>query len=492
MAETVTNSLVIRDYHTIPGALNAARDIYLFPVVRSTNRRGATTQWMITVRLYELAASQTFEELAELAKSDTTPSLLITDDMFDNKRMAPNVVARIRTYNCIGAGKLSARDPTYVREGANIGKASETNVFCQALRDALGVYNKHNRIVTNPNTTTCAYRPRPMLARSLFSISQNTFGRPLCDGATAQALTEELARNNARVANDPIIFVQPKLNGVRAIATLEGDDNVIVYGRTSLLFNEIESVHSAAKQLLTACAGNATLRTLLNGWRLYLDGELYKHGASLQEISGMVRRVNGTAQPVSGIKLHVYDIFVMNDTITRPMTFSERLYVLKQLREMGVGKQGIEFVETVIIAGSPEERALLLREQYLRFLSEGYEGAIVRLDDAYEHAANNYHSASLLKIKPLYDGEYAVVGTKLATGGAARDAMLVVCKTSDGVEFTVTPMGALAERSKTGELTRKVNEIISRLESIIVYFDELSKDRVPLRARTKCETRTFA
>jgi hypothetical protein len=48
----------------------------------------------------------------------------------------------IKVDSRIEGGKIKKSDATIVKSGKNIGKASATNVFCQSLRDALGLHNK--------------------------------------------------------------------------------------------------------------------------------------------------------------------------------------------------------------------------------------------------------------------------------------------------------------------------------------------------------------
>jgi hypothetical protein len=64
-----------------------------------------------------------------------------------------------------------------------------------------------------------------------------------------------------------------------------------------------------------------------------------------------------------------------------------------------------------------------------RFISEGYEGAIARKDSAgYRYSYSGYHSSGLLKIKPLYDSEFPVVGFTQGTSGKDVGALVWVCE----------------------------------------------------------------
>jgi hypothetical protein len=64
-----------------------------------------------------------------------------------------------------------------------------------------------------------------------------------------------------------------------------------------------------------------------------------------------------------------------------------------------------------------------------RFLAEGYEGAIARKDGAgYRYSYSGYHSSGLLKIKPLFDSEFAVVGFTQGTSGKDVGALVWVCE----------------------------------------------------------------
>jgi ATP-dependent DNA ligase len=126
-------------------------------------------------------------------------------------------------------------------------------------------------------------------------------------------------------------------------------------------------------------------------------------------------------------------------------------------------------------------------------LREGYEGAIARIDGhAYKHGRSN----ALIKIKLAHDAEFRVVAFTSALRGSSRGAMLFVCETKTNpntaaTTFTVTPTGPISARraymrqaqNARFEPTDEAREKWLG-KYIIVKFDALSRDGIPLRART--------
>jgi hypothetical protein len=101
-------------------------------------------------------------------------------------------------------------------------------------------------------------------------------------------------------------------------------------------------------------------------------------------------------------------------------------------------------------------------------------------------------------MKPDFDGEYEIIGWTTGRRGKAADAVMINCKTAAGKEFAVTPAMTLEMRRA---LARKMSEVEPNGKThfinhwlgrpLIVTFDELSKDDVPQRARTKMVIRTW-
>jgi len=242
------------------------------------------------------------------------------------------------------------------------------------------------------------------------------------------------------------VDVQPKLDGVRCMAYWEGD-SVKLMSRGGKYWECCDHIVAELEQILP------------KGW--VLDGELYIHGATFQEITRMVKKMRPESVTV---KYHVYDVPRSHDD--EGNVWNDRIEDLGDLAEAFEDEECLEVVTTYL---ADDEDAVF--ELQSKFLEDGYEGAIVReLDGEYRFG---YRSRSLLKVKNFTDKEYEITG--FTTGvGKFEGSIVWICKTEIGQEFKVVPQGTMEERQKTYETA---NEHIGEL--LKVKFFELTDDGIP-------------
>jgi ATP-dependent DNA ligase len=100
---------------------------------------------------------------------------------------------------------------------------------------------------------------------------------------------------------------------------------------------------------------------------------------------------------------------------------------------------------TVVVLVRTEKVVALsdFRRLFSEFVEAGYEGIMLRNADGIYRA--NYRSNDLQKYKEFIEDEYLITGY---TQGEGRDAGAViwVCETADGKEFTVRPRGTMEQR----------------------------------------------
>lgn len=449
-------SIVIKDYHTqIPGKILDDGVTWKFPVIYTKNALGATLSWSIIVRVVptEDRDPKTFND------DDWMP---IEQSWLDNKPLGDELMAWI----CVQSGQinnetgvLKIRDvvPTLLLKGKNSGRANATNVFCQALRDALGMYNKQLRKATSDDRNLLP----PMLAQNIKD-------------------QKNLIIDEANPA-----YIQPKFNGVRSVSTIV-DNKWIMYSRRKLKYPGFdyirEELDTVKKSDLEITVNN--VKYLVT----HLDGEVYSHGVGLQIISGVSRRPHVDGDP--DLHYQVYDCILSDMNVL----YSIRKQVLDKLFEGPLRLcSHIHEVPTDVITSIEAADPI-----YQNYLTNGYEGAMIRLDHKYDVSYNEHHSKSLLKFKPTFDHEYNIIGFEQATKGKAAGALMMNCETIDHKQFSVTPALELIERLS---MYKKMNSIEPNGKNhftnhwlnrqLIVYYDELSSDNVPQRARTKMEIRTW-
>jgi ATP-dependent DNA ligase len=445
----------------------------MFPPVVSVNSHGKKTEWRIVVRLFRDDEHVKGKEVLEESFIE------IADEYFDNKPMHDTIRGWLKVFSKTGEnGKIRDVVPTIVKEGKNAGRANATNVFCQSLRDALSLHNKQLKKVKGEQIVGETTRYPPLLAQV---FKDQTGFENFPTDIEAIPITKEV-RDFLDQPLPERMFLQKKYNGVRTVATLDKDDHG----------NEIAIMYSRQKHLYPGFPYvNTELLPVLKyyweeGRHLYLDGEIYKHGELLQQISGDARReyTEGKAK----YNYMVYDLFIANEP---DLKYSERMELLDEIFENFedhlVYTKRVDTVEPKTFED--------IRKEYVKYVrDEKFEGAMVRRDFPYRYSYNGYHSNVLLKIKPTYDDEFEVVGWETGEKGKAAEALMIVCQTKEGKRFPVTPARELPDRIA---LAKKMNDIEENGKThfenewnhkyVKVYFDELSKDKVPQRARTLLE-----
>jgi len=162
--------------------------------------------------------------------------------------------------------------------------------------------------------------------------------------------------------------VQPKLDGMRALY----NKNTGFVSRKGKSIDTMKHIEDNLPDVSMDLNNN------------HLDGELYVHGETFQENMRLIKKDRGEA--TKKVKYHVYDIIL-------DLPFVERFKILKSLASV---IDAIELVKTYVV--SDEES---LKSLHSEFISQGYEGTIVRHSDA--GYAINKRDSQLLKYKDFID-----------------------------------------------------------------------------------------
>jgi hypothetical protein len=392
---------------TLPGALTADRSCWEFPRLAYVGSRGATHYWTVRVCLL-----------------DGDGDRLEIEDWMLETPVDPlaGYRAEITVESLQKDGKVRDVVPTYVAAGKNLGRKNATNALTQALRDALGLYNKQKKradIVDASRTSDAATSTEaaPAAAETFDEMPPPQLVKKLGDGREATLTPASFADG---------VTVQRKLNGVHLVAFLR-DGKLFFYSRTSreypmqaLVAAELERVLAAAPPVRPGEYGVPEGCAAYDGAVPYLAGELYLHGKNLNWISGQARRGDNDGI----LQYHVFDVFFPGAKARgHDMESRHRQAYIDALFAASPGLAHVVRVENTRVANADEMNALA--REYLR---AGYEGAIARKDGAgFRYSYSNYHSSNVLKIKPIHDSEFPVVGYTQGTRGKDVGALIWEC-----------------------------------------------------------------
>lgn len=201
------------------------------------------------------------------------------------------------------------------------------------------------------------------------------------------------------------LFSQPKLDGIRCIATARG-----TFTRSGKPHTTLAHIEAALEPVFKKFPD------------LTLDGEAYgdKLSKDFSRICSLIKRPKPTAAELqecaTHISYHVYDCHTGNPADT----FRERsAFLQKNL----AGLPGIVIVQTKCVADRYELDAL-----YEKYIAEGKEGQMVRVSAPYE----NHRSKTLLKRKTFDDAEFVIMGMEEGTGNRAGTCGAMHFKTPVG------------------------------------------------------------
>ena len=286
-------------------------------------------------------------------------------------------------------------------------------------------------------------------------------------------------------------FVQPKLDGLRCVSyatrSAGGNDTVpavALQSRTGAFFTGLPHIAAALRPYLSQHPS------------VVIDGELYTDQMPFEELAGLIKKkkiTDSDVERLKKVKYHVYDIY---DRMNENMPYSERLGVLaaavrrcgcvandafsagvaaggRMLRSSATTVVAAEEAAAVVVLVRTEKVAVLsdFRRLFAEFVEAGYEGIMLRNAAGVYRA--NYRSNDLQKYKEFMEDEYRIIDFKEGEGRDAG-AVIWVCETAEGKEFTVRPLGSFEQRR---EWFNDGESYIGK--NLTVVYQELTDDGKP-------------
>lgn len=327
-------------------------------------------------------------------------------------------------YGYIG-GKLTTNEKT-IHKGKNIGKSNETTPEGQALKEALSKWTKQcdKGYVEDVRELKTRKTYLPMLAKTYADKTKP----PKC------------------------ICVQPKLNGVRAIA-VKNDKCVKIYSRYGKDYTPV--MWDLAREL----------QQIMHEGDIF-DGEIYVHGWDFQRIISAVKK---ESEDTYRLEFWQYDM----PSVDAP--YSDRLGTMTS-RHWSI--QNTSYRVFQLNWRYAESNHKDIKSIHDAYVQEGYEGIIIR--DANAKYLWKHRGKRLLKYKEFIDEEFQIIGYR---SGSGTDEGAIVFKCHIGGPRNVGPIGYFD--------VRPIGTIDSRRDMynrgwtyvgqmLTVRFQNYSLDQVPI------------
>ena len=206
-----------------------------------------------------------------------------------------------------------------------------------------------------------------------------------------------------------------------------------------------------------------------------LDGEIYKHGWSLQKLSGEARRCE-TLNGSDFLEFYLYDIMypeVHLETRFKLISIVEKSLNLgfNPNKEWKPGELRIQIVPHEKVSGYKEIDAL-----HDKYVEEGWEGVVIR-DPSKEYGFGKRTNA-MLKVKKYQEDEFMITGMQ---EGLREEDMCFTCVTKDGIEFAAKPWGT---RELKQQYRKDMESLIGKMATVKYFY--LSEEGCPLQPSVKC------
>ena len=196
-------------------------------------------------------------------------------------------------------------------------------------------------------------------------------------------------------------------------------------------------------------------RLLSENQDLILDGEIYKHGWTLNTISGLCRKET-LEDNHKELKFYCYDI------VDETRAFKYRAVELGRIQRECFGDK------LVIVDHIPVQGLQQIMNQHDKAVSEGYEGLVIRDPEAlYKCGARDNR---MLKIKEMTTDEFKILGL---VEGLREEDMCFLMETKEGYQFKAKPIGTREEKQ---EYRIHIDEYIGKLGTI-KYFGYTHTDK---------------
>lgn len=247
-----------------------------------------------------------------------------------------------------------------------------------------------------------------------------------------------------KILNWDSIYIQPKLDGVRAYTGKNGK-GIYKHGG-----DKIESLSHVEADITKYIIPKLSKS-------IRLDGEIYDTKSKVvTNISKLINREEFTKAQLEKLKKLKYHIFDFYDESRPNLGFEERYRELKGLFS-GIPRKNnvyIRLVKSHKIEDSleePEEIYDRIDEYFNAYLNKKYEGIVIRNGSAPYKVATSATTGNSenYKYKPRFEDDFEIVDVLVANRGNEDDfSIILVLKKDDGITFNASGSGSQAYQKK--------------------------------------------
>lgn len=297
---------------------------------------------------------------------------------------------KYRTHTGQLGGKITTSEWTTCC-GKNLGKSNETTGEVQAIKEVEANYKK--------KLTLGSY------VKSLDEIDVPTYFKPM--------LAYKYQDYKDSLDFSEPIFVQPKLDGLRCIATSKG-----LFSRKGEPIISVPHISEELQEFFTRFPD------------VVLDGELYNHDLKndFNKICSLVKKKKPAKEDLveskEKIQYWVYDVIANESS-----SYEKRISFAFEFFKKGMVRH-LPFIQVY----SEQHIDACLEE----FLNKGYEGVMIRTNAPYEHK----RTKNLLKYKVKDSDEFILVDILEGKGNWAGYAKKAVLQKPDGKLFEASIAGS--------------------------------------------------
>lgn len=276
------------------------------------------------------------------------------------------------------------------------------------------------------------------------------------------------AKQESQLTNRKILnntwYASRKIDGVRALFYWDG--------------KEIRTASRGGENYDVATTHLRDNNVLIDFFKEYptiiLDGELYRHSKTLQQISGAAR-MEKNAYDCDWLQYWIYDCY---DTANPEKIFEERLDFLEKSLNFFKDFEHLEeddyfcLLEQEEVSG--EDNIWKLHDQYV---AEGFEGCVIR--DPNKPYKPNGRTNIMLKFKNYKSEDFLVVGYELGLRGS--EDMVFICQLDDSRTFKAMPVG---DRATKEEYVENFEEKYKGHKVECTFFN-YSDDKIPTQPKAR-------